>query len=400
MDREVYGLPLDGVQSFNRSVLGAIYDLGVCSRKDISVRTGLDQATVTRALAPLIEAELVEEFGFSKGVRGRRTISLRLSARRYRVIAVRLKRRSFVVALFDLRGGILSAEDVPIDAGQDPGQTFEQITCKVSACLDRSEGQVLGIGIALPGPFMQSDERIILMTESPEWQTFDLVHALRGRFADIPVFSGHDAKVAALTVWRDTAVAIGARVMLYVLIGQGVGSAIVIDGQVFQGSTGLAGELGHTSIDMHGPRCKCGNRGCLELYASTLALLRQARDGIRDGATTILTEAASIGDLSATYRDGDPLAVAIGRRLATHLAQSLANSINFLNPDLIVLGEEAVGFGEGLLDDIRSELRDIVLPAILEKIKIISFGIDGDIAVVGSYLNVLQQSFIPKRSYA
>jgi predicted NBD/HSP70 family sugar kinase len=399
MYHEEKGLSLDGVQTFNRSViLSAIHRLGVCSRKEISLRTGLDQATVTRALTPLIENDVVEEIGFSKsGTRGRRSVNLRLSGRRFRVIAIRLKRLSFAVALFDLLGETVRSVDVLIPDGQAPAETFEQIARLVDDYSDHADGQILGIGVALPGPFLQSDERILLMTESPQWQAFDFVHELRNRYLSIPIFSSHDAKVAALAVWRDAAIELGAKVMLYVMLGQGVGSAIVINGQVFRGSHGFAGELGHTSIDMHGPRCKCGNRGCLELYTSTLALQRKVREGVREGRTTALSPQATFEEIMNAYQTNDPLAVAEIEILGEHLAQSLVSCINFINPDLVVLGEAAVGFGDRFLRIVRTKLAEMVLPSILEKITVRSYGVEGDIAMIGSCLSVFQETLLSKQ---
>ncbi len=403
MYHEEKGLSLDGVQSFNRSViLAVIHRLGVCSRKEISRRTGLDQATVTRALKPLIENQVVEEIGTSaSGNRGRRSINLRLSGRRFRVIAVRLKRLSFAVGLFDLLGEEVKSVDVPIPQVQRPQETFDQITRLINDYSDHAGGQILGIGVALPGPFLQSDERIILMTESPQWQAFDFVHELRLRYPAMPLFASHDAKVAALAVWRETAIELGAKVMLYVMLGQGVGSAIVINGQVFQGSHGFAGELGHTSIDMHGPLCKCGNRGCLELYTSTLALQRKVREAVREGrCTTALSEQASFEEVVAAYQNNDPLAVVEIETLAEHLAQSLVSCINFINPDLIVLGEAAVGFGDRFLRIVQAKLREMVLPSILGQISVRMYGVEGDIAMIGSCLSVFQETLLSKQRLA
>jgi N-acetylglucosamine repressor len=399
MSHEEKGLSLDGVQAFNRSViLSTIHKLGICSRKEISLKTGLDQATITRALGPLIETEVVEEVGFSQGARGRRSISLSLSSRRFRVIALRLKRLSFAVALFDLLSRAVESTEVPIPATQKPKDTFREIARVIDDYCERSKGHVLGIGIALPGPFLQSGERIILMTESPQWQAFDLVRELRLRYGDTPIFSSHDAKAAARAVWRDNAVVLGASVMLYVMLGQGVGSAVVINGRVLQGSRGFAGELGHTSINMNGPQCKCGNRGCLELYTSTLALVRKIHEGARDGRVTWLTPQASFADIVAAYHANDILATAEVNHVAECIAQSLANCIYFINPDLIVLGEEAVAFGDRFLTTVNAKLKELVLPSILESIDIRLFGVDGDIALIGSSLSVLDQTVFSRRT--
>jgi predicted NBD/HSP70 family sugar kinase len=391
------GLSLSAIQPFNRSViLTAIHELGTCSRKEISVKTGLDQATVTRAIGQLIDIGIVEEVGLVAGVRGRRAINLSLSSQRFRIIAVRLKRLSFSTALFDLLGQAEETAEVPIPAGQEPERTFEQIAELVDSYHRRKDTEIVGIGVALPGPFLESDERIILMTESPEWQAFDFVHELRLRYPETPIFSSHDAKAAALAVWREVAMELRSSVMLYVMLGQGVGSALVINNQVFKGSHGFAGELGHTSIDINGPACKCGNRGCLELYTSTLAIVRKVREGVRNGRETSLKANASFDDVVRAYHAGDNLALTEVDHVAECIAQSLISCVNLINPDLIVLGEEAVAFGERFLGIVDAKLEAGILPSIYGGIAVRMFGTEGDIALNGSFLNVLQQTVLTK----
>ena len=206
--------------------------------------------------------------------------------------------------------------------------------------------QIDGIGIAVPGPFLERDERVILITESPEWQGFDLIAELRSRFPEIPFQSTHDAKAAALAEWRHTARKNGEKVLLYVSAGQGIGSALVVGGEVYRGALGLAGELGHMSIKVDGPLCKCGNTGCLELFASRIALLR----AIRERATKRLTAEATFSDVVEAFADGDGVATEEVGKAARYLAQGITNCINFANPDLVVIGDEYAQFWRGLPD--------------------------------------------------
>ena len=178
------GLSLEGVQGHNRRViLTAIQELGACSRKEISVATGLDQATVTRAIGPLIDDGVVDEVGLVKGGRGRRSINLSFSDTGRYIVCVRLQRRSFSVGVFNLRGTPVDTAEFPIPRGQAASETFAEIVAAMDrqiAGLDRIDG----IGVAVPGPFLERDERVILMTESPEWQGFDLIQKLRARYPE------------------------------------------------------------------------------------------------------------------------------------------------------------------------------------------------------------------------
>jgi predicted NBD/HSP70 family sugar kinase len=388
------GLSIEGVQSHNRRViLAAIQDMGACSRKEISVATGLDQATVTRAIGPLIDDGVVEEVGLVRGGRGRRSINVDFSASGRYILSVRLQRRSFSVATFNLRGEVVDTSEIPIPRGQSASETLARITEAMDrqiADLDRIDG----IGIAVPGPFLERDERVILMTESPEWEGFDLIPEVRAQYPEIPVFSTHDAKAAALTVWRHHARKSGAEVLLFVSAGQGIGSALVVNGEVYRGSLGLAGELGHTSIDVNGPRCKCGNHGCLELFTSRIALLREVREHADGNQETTLTSDAQFADVVAAYKAGDVLAVAEVEQIAHFLAQGITNCINFVNPDLVVVGDEYAAFGPPFRAAIAKYVKASLLPSIFENIRLELSEIEGDLVLKGAFLDVLSQTYL------
>ena len=389
------GISLKGVQAFNHSViLKVIHERGVCSRAEISAETELDQATVTRAITSLIEDGIVEEVSLMKGQRGRRSIGLSFNSGRFRVIAVRLQRLSFSVALFDLLGNMLDVTEQSIPAQQTPEQSFGKIVAAIDAYLTKAKEDIIGIGIALPGPFLEKDERIILMTESSEWHAFDLVHELRGHYDSISIFSNHDAKTAALTVWQEMGTALASKIMLYISVGQGVGSGLVINGRVFRGSQGIAGEVGHTSINVHGPRCKCGNSGCLELYTSRLNLVRSIQEKTKSNSETSLTSDASFADVVNAYQAGDALALTEVEQVARYLAQGIINWVNLINPDLIVLGDEYVAFGDAFLAAIDKQVKASVLPSIYENLHLKLADIEGDLVLKGSFLYVLNHTLL------
>ncbi|MBF0289834.1 MAG: ROK family transcriptional regulator [SAR324 cluster bacterium] len=391
------GISLKGVQEFNRSViLKVIHERGVCSRATISSEIELDQATITRAITQLIEDGIVEEVSLMKGQRGRRSIGLSLDSGRFRVIVVRLQRLSFSVALFDLLGNTLDLVENAIPSQQSPKQTFGKIVEIIDTHLVKLKESIIGIGVSLPGPFLEKDERIILMTESPDWQVFNLISELRGYYDEISIFSNHDAKSAALAVWREMGIALESKVMLYISVGQGVGSGLVVNGLVFKGSQGIAGEVGHTSIDMNGPLCKCGNYGCLELYTSRLALIRSIQQKAKNNSETSLTEDASFADVVSAYHVGDDLAVTEVERVANYLAQGIVNYINLINPDLIILGDEFMAFGDTFLKAVDKSVKASVLPSIYQNIRMQLANIEEDLVLKGSFLYVLEHTlFVP-----
>ncbi|MDE0521180.1 MAG: ROK family transcriptional regulator [Boseongicola sp.] len=388
------GLSIGGIQGHNRrAILAALQDMGACSRKELSVATGLDQATVTRAIAPLLGDGVVEEVGLVRGERGRRSINLSFSGSGRYILCLRLQRRSFSIGVFSLRGDILESTEFPIAREFAAKMTFSEISATLDGHIAKLK-RVDGIGVAVPGPFLERDERVILMTESPQWQRFDLVPELRSRYPDVPVHSTHDAKAAALTEWRHHARAYGSRVMLYLSAGQGIGSALVVDGHVHRGAQGLAGELGHTSISVDGDLCKCGNRGCLELFTSRISLLRAIRERASGFGGTRLTPCCDFSQVLDAYEDGDGLAVEEVHRVARYLAQGITNCINFANPDLVVIGDEYAGFGPRFLDQIKAHVKSAVLPSIYGAVEIELSQQCEDTVLRGTYLDVLAQTYL------
>ena len=384
------GLSLGGVQGHNRHViLKALHDIGNCSRKEISVATGLDQATITRAIGSLIDEGIVEEVGLSKGGRGRRSIHLDFCSKGRHILCLRLQRRSFSVAIFNLRGDPITSEEIPIPRGQPAEDIFENIVNIMQKQVARFK-KIDGIGIAVPGPFLESDERVILITESPEWQGFQLIPELRTRFPNLSLFSIHDAKAAALTEWRNKLPRNGARVLLYVSAGQGIGSALVIDGEVYRGAVGLAGEMGHMSIQADGDLCKCGNIGCLELYASRISLLR----AVREKETPRLKSDATFSDVVHAYLDSDPVAISEVHRIASYLAQGITNCVNFTNPDLIVIGDEYALFGDRFLDEIKSQIEKRLLPSVFSSVDVKLSEVTQDTVLAGTFLDVFSQTYL------
>jgi len=386
------GLTQKNVQEHNLlTILREIYETGLSSRVEIADKVRLDQATVTRAVQKLVEKGIIFESILSKqeGQRGRRSIGLQLSTNLYRFVIVRLQRLSFKVALIDLTGNILKETEHAIDALQKPVHIFDMIVQETEKNFADCSEAILGMGLTLPGPYLEQSERILLMTGGPDWQEFDLVHRLREHFSNIPLYSKHDAKAAALSVWKTQGVLEDSKVMLYLSAGQGIGAGLVINGEVFTGSQGIAGEIGHTSIKKDGPQCYCGNYGCLEIYCSRLTLFRNLKANSRHSLPSPL----NIDDVVQAYQIGDKEVVKEVNQMANYLAQGLINFINLVNPDLIVLGDEYSLFGEPFLKIISEKVKECSLKNIFENIKFQLVQRTDDLVINGSYHHVLQCVF-------
>ena len=394
MKDKTKGLSLQKIQTYNRRViLSALQNQVSCSRKDLSQLTDLDQATVTRAVSTLIDNNIIEETGFNRGERGRRSISLSFSSSGHYILCVRLQRRSFAVSTYNLKGDILKIVEHAIPIKSSAKEIFKKITKTLDEQIAQHKN-IDGICIAVPGPFLEKEERVILMTGGSQWEGFDLIPAIRAHYNQLPVYSIHDAKAASLAEWRYHAIKEDSKVMMYISAGQGVGSAVIVDGTIHRGALGVAGELGHTSIDINGELCKCGNRGCIELYSSRISLILRIKEQADGFSQTTLTSKSSFNQVVKAFHNGDQLAVQEVHRVSRYLAQGIVNCINFINPDLIIIGDEYSSLGHAFLDEIKNNIQPSVLPSIFNNVQIELSHQSEDTVLRGSYLEVLNQTYL------
>jgi len=172
-----------------------------------------------------------------------------------------------------------------------------------------------------------------------------------------PVTLGNDAEFGALGEWAFGA-GRGVDNLVYIKVGTGIGAGLLIDGQIYRGTTGCAGEIGHVTIEENGPLCTCGNRGCLEALAGGRAIAQKAIFAIKAGARTTLSELPSVEaisamDVIAAARKGDHLSQKLVQEAGYYLGTALANLINLFNPTKIVIGGGVAQVGDLLLDPVR-----------------------------------------------
>lgn len=387
------GINLEEVQELNRAlVVRSLRKARLCSRADLAKRTGLKQPTITRIISDFLEWGLVTERGIIEGQKGRRSIGISLNTELYKVIGVRLARKHFTVGLFDMFGSGEVVAREPIEALEGSGKALGRIRIAVNQLIAASSRfRILGVGVAIPGPFFRAEGRIALMTEFPGWEQIALEKELQSYFR-IPVYLEHDAHAAALAEWwlgphsRETGT------IVYVAAGQGVGAGIMIDGRLFRGSLGTAGEIGHMSIDCNGPLCECGNNGCLEHYCSTIALMREVEKELATHPHSALSKDHSLPSILSALSEGDEVALHQVKRAARYLGFGLANVVNAFNPDVIIIGDELSGAGRVLLETVQQTVRSHVLPSIYSNLRIELSSFEIDPVLVGVSTLVVEKT--------
>lgn len=341
-----------------------------CSRANIARQTGLTQAAITKIVAALIEMGIVSELGSIKGSGNRRSIGLKLNADKHQVIGVKFARHMFAVGVFDISGNIYTQTETEYSTEEDQKTVLSAMKKQIRAALKQYEN-VVAIGLAIPGPYLREEGRIAVVTQMPTWHNINFIEEFKNEF-DTPVFIEHDAKAGALASWWFGELPQPIHSLAYFLVGDGVGAGIIEGGNLLLGAHGTASEIGHISVDVHGTRCECGNYGCLELYCSSSAMLKLARQR----APECLVKGGELNHNEAcdavfeAARAGNQGALSVVREVAEYIGYGCVLIINAYNPDVIMIGDSISQGGDLLLPIIQNVVKQRAISELYAKVQI------------------------------
>ena len=325
------------------------------SRAELVALTGASRNTVSARVDQLIGANLLEEGGRGWSTGGRPPTLLRFNSRAGCVLAVDLGVTSVDVAVTDLSAQVLATVGHPIDIADGPGPVLaevDRLAQKVLAEAGLTPADVCAVGVGVPGPVEFSSGRPFHPPIMPGWHDHPIPSAF-GRY-ECPVYADNDVNVMAL---GEMGVAGSVEDVLVVKVGTGIGCGIVIDGRIYRGAQGSAGDIGHIGVTPPGGRpvvCRCGNENCLEAIAGGGALLRDAL-----AAGLPVTTTREVVELAA---HGDGPAVELVRNAGRTIGAVLASLVNFFNPHRIVMTGGVAQAGAPLLAGIREAVYGRSLP--------------------------------------
>ena len=373
-------------------IIRLMHRAGVCTRAQLSESTGLKQATITYIINDLTEWGLVEETGAVEGKHGRRSKGIRLRCGCFRIIGVRIRRDRILLGVFDITGSLLEQETIQT-AGLSAEQALGRLAERLNGLIARDpELTFLGVGLVVPGPFNTHTGRVEMISNMPTWSNVNIAETLKNAGVPIPIFAEHDAKCGALgEVWYGD---VGDHRDILVITAENaaVGAGIIVDGQLYGGRLGMAGEIGHMSIDYTGELCECGNRGCLETYCSAARIRTLYRQELVASGSP--EDAAhmhdSIEQILAAVAAGDPNARRAFRKVAVYLGLGLVNLVNILNPSLIVLSGWLAEAGSYLVDVLSETLRRHLVPALYETLTVRLSNPTGDMQLFGASALVME----------
>ncbi|WP_332696688.1 ROK family transcriptional regulator [Halalkalibacter lacteus] len=346
----------DLIKELNRSlVIDMVRLQGNLTRTDIAKKTGLGLSTITNIMDELIKDNLVSEVGTGDSRGGRKPVLLKFNGDYGVIVGMKIEKQQVKMCLSNLEGKILHKHQFSYTL-KEAKQLATVIIEKLDYFIKQNESdtKIVGIGVATPGLVDQENNEVVY---SPILKVDHGDLKPIGRHFDVPLIIDNDANVFALAEkW------IGAgreyRNFIGVTVGAGVGAGIVIDNILFRGDFGGAGELGHITIYQGDRLCYCGQRGCLELYASDAYLVDEAERMVLIGVPTLLDSSTPITPESIVKaaQRGDQYAQELLVRQGENLALGIKNMVHLFNPEAVILGGEGLREGEFLLKGIQKEL--------------------------------------------
>jgi predicted NBD/HSP70 family sugar kinase len=350
-------------ESNQRRVIHAVRSAGSLTQAEIARTTGLSAATVSNIVRELRSAGTLTVTPTSSG--GRRAQSVSLARVTGLIVGVEIGADRLWAVLCNHDHEVLAEESIPYDAAASVERGLRRTEWLVSTLLrqarvDRSA--VRGVGVGVPGPIDAVSGQVAAPALLPAWHGTGIAAELGDRL-DLPVYVDNDANAAALgeLVWGAGR---GVSDLVYLKLATGVGAALVLRGDIYSGSAGFAGEIGHITVDEQGRICRCGNRGCLETLVGGPYLVELLPAGHTRGTPSLrsLVDAAIAGDLGCRRIVADA-----GRAVGA----AAAILCNVLNPRRVVVGGQLAETGELLLNPIRETLQRQALPSAAAGVEVV-----------------------------
>ncbi len=326
-----------------RAVLEYIRANRSATKAGLSQVTGLTFMAIKKIFAELEGLDLIREDVQERGGVGRRATTFTINEQYGYTIGIYINIYRTSVGLLDLHGTVLAQQDLEMAPAPEDSQGFVDSLAVMAEQVIRQAGvareRILGVGVSVPGP-IDAERGIVLMPPNLKVLHYLPLQELLEQRLQQKVFLQKDTNAVALgEYWHG--LGRGYADIAYIDIDMGIGSGLVIGGELYEGAAGVAGEFGHMTLDIAGPPCNCGNRGCLEVLGSGLALLKAFGEAIADDPGHELyarREALAIGDLIGSAAGGDSLAMQLLHSSAQYVGAALRNLINLLDPQLIILG--------------------------------------------------------------
>ena len=410
-DSKAQGADFHQLREFNRQlILNYVRTHGPIPRTMIAQELGLSRTTVSNIMAKLLQENLVQEGHFldatSKG--GRRPILVHFNADAGRVVGINVGRTQLTMILTNLSSEIIVQHNTPFKIEQATEAGLAILIGEIQAFVEMCQVDwncIVGIGLATP-------TRAYTTRQQPDGSMKKSILHWNDERARIvlyeafkkPLYIENDANLGTLAEHR-CGVGQECNNMAYITLDLGIGSGFIINGQIYRGHSGNAGEIGHIILDKGGPQCVCGKRGCLEAMAGAGAIIAtsqkttghngqpDAQHSQKNPFNQEETTQRDIMEVIKAAQNGDANCIAAFEQAGTYIGQALAHLINLLNPSLIVIDGSVVAAGDLLLKPLRKAAEAASMQACWESTRIIP-GVFGTIAnALGAAILVIDAAF-------
>lgn len=335
---------------------------GETTRTTLAQALGVSPAWITKTITPLITRDIIAETGTGARSGGRRARTLGIHTAVGYLLGVDFGATSLDLALSgpDLR--LLAQKSQPLPIADGPENCLAALFRLADAMLAEqglAPDQIRGVGVGVPGPVDFARGHLTSPPIMPGWDDYPLPEALMAHFPRAFIMVDNDVNLMALGELHHGQGQTAPN-FIYVKVGSGIGAGIVVGGQLYRGSSGCAGDVGHIIVDRNGPSCHCGNRGCVEALAGGLAIADQALALAESGESPILAKksrmsgcALSAADVGAAAAQGDRAALELIDHSGRYVGDMLTTLVSFFNPDLILVGGGVSKIGHRFLNAIR-----------------------------------------------
>lgn len=366
-------------------VLKTFFDHETISRAEIARLTSLTRTTVSEIVSALLEEGLVREVGVGESQGGKSPIILSLAEDSRYLIGLDLSHSEFRGAVVNLRGCICADACIPSE-----DRTGEEALSRVYQILDRLTvsglGPIVGIGIGTPG-LVNSSEGIVVNAVNLDWKDLPLAELLKTRYR-LPVHVLNDSHAAAMGEYSYGSSGTGGENLVVINARHGLGAGIVIDGALFPGDGGGAGEIGHVVMVREGGLpCRCGNYGCLETVASAQALVKQAKMLAEQSSSSSLPknpQEIQLSSIRQAFEAGDPQIRHLVLETGRYLGIAIASLVGTLNIQTIVISGDMTCFGEPWLQMIKETFSRHTLSRLTKDTRVIPGQLGRDSVVLGA----------------
>jgi predicted NBD/HSP70 family sugar kinase len=387
------------------AVLEAVRSEEGITQPALTERVGLGRSVVAQRVTELESAGLIEPAGLAPSTGGRAPRRLRLRGEAGFVLGVDIATNELLVAVSDLAGNLIATRHEEGDVSGGPEAIFSAVERMGDVLLDETGARdnLWSVGLGMPGPVAFDEGDATAMPTMPDWDRFPTRARLAARWT-APVWMDNRVNLSALGERRVNPLAAASLHTIYLGGGESIGAAVVVDGRIYRGARGLAGEVGHVPVPEGADVvCRCGNTGCLDAVAGRAALVRDGRllaeTGQSPALAAVLAATGTIRpvDITIAADNDDAAARALLQRSARLLGNSLATLVSVFNPDLVILGGGMARARAHLIATIRETIYRRALPSATQDLRIEPSAVDMEIAgVIGAVQFAVDQIFAPE----